>query len=120
MAQSLLREAHRQGHNLARTGVLEHLDERGWTPLLVAAAKGYHDVAELVRGGLVMVAQGRRWSPACMRQRVCAVDPVCMRGSSRMHVNSLGARVVTRCCLGPPLEARHACGSVRMQWSWCA
>ena len=59
VAQTLLREAHRQGQNLARTGVLEHLDDRAWTPLLVASAKGFHDVAEMVSGVACHL------SPAC-------------------------------------------------------
>jgi hypothetical protein len=53
----LLRDLHRQGHNLSRTRVLEFQDDRKWTPLLVASAKGYHSVVELVRQQCMHAAQ---------------------------------------------------------------
>lgn len=57
LPQSMLRDLHRQGQNMARTRVLEFRDDRGWTPLLVASAKGYHGVVELVSNGRSMHAK---------------------------------------------------------------
>ena len=47
--QSVLRDIQRQSRtSIASSGLLEYKDERSWTPLLVACARGHYKCAELV------------------------------------------------------------------------
>ena len=47
--QSVLRDIQRQSRtSIASSGLLEFRDERSWSPLLIASAKGHYKCAELV------------------------------------------------------------------------
>jgi hypothetical protein len=49
MLQSVLRDIQRQSRtSIASSGLLEYKDERSWTPLLLACARGHYKCAELV------------------------------------------------------------------------
>ena len=55
--QSVLRDIQRQSRtSIASSGLLEFRDERSWSPLLIASAKGHYKCAELV-GSYLLAAQ---------------------------------------------------------------